>query len=105
SAGQIAQTAEVNPGVAGINTQAPDRMVYLRNATVDYFGPKGYPKGTNAPLALWIFNNTTGPITLTRVDGPAQVMLSNGANTAAPCAVPRSLPPVPATPTAPPPSS
>jgi len=103
SAGQIAQTAQVQPGVPGLNTQAPDRKVYLRNVTVDYPGPKGYAPGANAPLTLWIFNNTTDPVTLTGVEGPGQVVVSAGDNKAAPCVVPRSATPVP--PTSAPPSA
>jgi len=91
-AGQLAQTSQVQPGVAGINTQAPDgRRVYVRNAALDYPGPKGYAQGANAPVSLWIFNDTEHVITLVGVAG-VQVVESDGANSAAPCAVPRSIP-------------
>ena len=92
-AGQLAQTAQVQPGVPGINTQAPDgRRVYVRNAALDYSGPKGYAQGANAPMSLWIFNDTEQVVTLVGVAG-IQVVESDGANTAAPCAVPRTIPP------------
>ena len=94
SAGQIAQTAQVEPGVPGVNVQAPGKPIYIRNAALDYPGPKGYAKGANAPLSLWIFNDTEQPISLVGVAGPAPMVLSDGANSAAPCSVPRSLPPV-----------
>ena len=69
-AGQLAQTAQVQPGVPGINTQAPDgRQVYVRNAALDYSGPKGYAQGANAPMSLWIFNDTQQVVTLVGVAG------------------------------------
>jgi hypothetical protein len=93
SAGQLAQTAAIRPGVAGVNAQAPGRLVFVRNAALDFPGKDGYKKGDNAPLSVWIFNDTETPITLVRVFGPT-VVESDGANAAEPCSVPRSTPPV-----------
>jgi hypothetical protein len=110
SSGQIAQTAEIQPGVGGVSLSAPDgRRVYIRDLTVAYHGPKGYAKGSNAPLDLWIFNSTEGPVTLSRVGAalqaqpdatrqPVSVVISAGGNTAAPCSVPKSLAPSPSAP-------
>jgi hypothetical protein len=93
-AGQIAQTANVRPGVPGVNTQAPDgKRVYIRNAALAYRGPDGYPEGSNVPLQFWIFNGTEQVVTLVGVAAPADVVESTGDNSAAPCSVPRSLPP------------
>jgi hypothetical protein len=102
--GQIAQTAAVQPGVAGVNTQAPDRLVFIRNAALEYPGKDGYQKGGDAPLALWIFNDTESPVTLVGVfgapDQPALTIVeSDGANTAAPCSAQRSASPSVAAPT------
>jgi len=111
SAGQVAQTAGIEPGVAGVNGQAAGFAVYVRNAAVDYQEPKGYPKGAKAPVSFWVFNNTHEPVSLVsvtaaqNVDGhsaPVQVVLSGGASPSAgassapACSVPTSL--APATP-------
>ncbi len=93
SAGQIAQTAQVRPGVAGVNQDAPDgRRVYVRNVAIEYPGIKGYPQGGSAPLQMWIFNGTEQTVTLTAVNG-AQVHEAAGSNDAEPCSVPRSIAP------------
>ncbi len=97
-AGQIAQTSQVQPGVAGVNTEAPNHKVVIRDAALDYNGENGYPKGSNAPISLWIFNNLTQPVSLVGVASRGQVLLAEGKNTNAPCAVPRSLTPAPASP-------
>ena len=106
-AGQVAQTAQIQSAVPGANAQAPGRLVFVRNATVDYPGTKGYPQGAGAALTFWVFNNTQDPVSLVGVgaaevttDGrnmPVQVRQMTGANTASPCAVPRSpsMPPAP----------
>ncbi len=95
-AGQIAQTSQVEPGVAGVNTQAPGGLrVFIRNAALDYNGPKGYPQGSNAPISLWIFNDLEKPITLVGVASRGQVMLADGKTTATPCSAPRSGSPTP----------
>jgi hypothetical protein len=93
--GQIAQTAQVQTSVPGVNAQADGRLVFIRDAVVDYGQPTGYPQGANAALSLWIFNDTEQPVTLVGVtaalsDGGAAeavpVVLSSGAGSAAPCA-------------------
>lgn len=95
SAGQIAQTSQIVPAVPGAQAQvtvkAPDEVVYVRNATLDYPGVQGYAAGANAPLSLWIVNGTRQPMTLTGVTSPAgPVRPAFGANSASPCSVPRS---------------
>ena len=91
SAGQIAQTAQVEPGVPGVNTQAAGYAVFIRNAALDYPGPKGYPAGASASLSLWIVNTTQQSVSLVRVtSGNEPLVASAGKNTAAPCVVPRS---------------
>jgi hypothetical protein len=95
SAGQIAQTANINPGVPGANAQADGRLVFVRNAAVEYGGPKGYAAGADAPLSFWVFNETEEPITLAGVtatmdpDGrPVRFVQSAGKGAAAPCVPP-----------------
>lgn len=85
SAGQLAATSLITSAVPGaqasVNAGSPDETIQIANATVDYNGPQGYPAGGNAPLSLWIFNNTSKDITLTGVGSPSggQVVISNGA--------------------------
>ncbi len=114
--GQIAQTAEIAPAVAGVDAQASDRPVFVRNAMVDYREPKGYPAGASAPLALWIFNSSRQAVRLVGVtaaqqvgeqNAAAQVVLSTGraAASGAPCLTPRSIEPsAPRSPTSPSPT-
>jgi hypothetical protein len=104
SAGQIAQTSQVVPAVPGaqgqITVKAPDQMIFVRNATLDYPGKTGYAQGGAAPLSLWIVNESQQAVTLTGVTSSAgQVRLEPGLNSASPCSVPRSpeAPPVPST--------
>jgi hypothetical protein len=109
SAGQVAQTAGIEPAVPGVSAQTVGYPVYVRNAVVDYSEPKGYRSGAKAPLALWIFNNSHQPVSLVSVTAaqgnqPAQVVLSTGSSTASSaspgsspaCSVPTSPSAVPA---------
>jgi len=93
--GRLAQTAEVRPGVPGANVQAAGRAVFVRNATVDYSGPRGYQQGQSAPLSVWIVNDTQEPVRLVGVSAneitpsgqmlPVQVVPGTGQGSAAPC--------------------
>jgi hypothetical protein len=97
SAGQLAatsQTVTVIPGaqravpVGTPSTGTMPQTIGVSNATLDYPGPEGYKKGGTARLSLWIFNNTTGDITLTAVNSPAgQVRIATGTHSGAvsPC--------------------
>lgn len=93
SSGQVSQTAAVVPPVPGINVDAGP--VAIRDATIAYGGPEGYPAGGTAPLVLRVFSNrTTGPairLTGARLTGEVtgRVVLvggapSTGSGTAAP---------------------
>jgi len=106
SAGQVAQTAGIEPAVPGVSGQTAGYPVYVRNALLEYSEPKGYPSGAKVPMALWIFNNSHEPVTLVSVtaaqgDRPVQVVLSSGssvapsASNAPACSVPVSASPVP----------
>jgi hypothetical protein len=64
SAGQVAETANKNPSVYGVNVENSDRSVSLRGIAVSYVSPKGYPAGASAPLELSVFNETRAPITI-----------------------------------------
>jgi hypothetical protein len=90
SAGQLAATSLVVPAVAGAQASVtvvanPPETITVSNATLDFPGPGGYKQGGNAPLSLWIFNNTTKDITLDAVASDAgQVVISTGAHSGAP---------------------
>jgi hypothetical protein len=67
SAGQIAETAQKNPSVQGVNAQAeapPAGSVKVRDVAVVYKDPEGYPAGGTAPLEVRIFNDTPVPVTV-----------------------------------------
>jgi hypothetical protein len=97
SAGQLAATSLVVPAVSGaqasvtVNANEPDRnpqTITVSNATLDFPGPGGYKQGANAPVSLWIFNNTEKDITLNGVASDVgQVLVSTGAHSGAqsPC--------------------
>ncbi len=77
SAGQVAETALLDTPIAGVNANAPDGSVFVRNVQIDYTGTEGYKKGDNAPLELSLFNQSekdvTVSITSTPVDQPQVV--------------------------------
>ncbi|HEX6501208.1 MAG TPA: hypothetical protein VF054_19580 [Micromonosporaceae bacterium] len=68
-AGKLAQTAHMAPAVQGANADVriDDQLVSVRDAVVVYPGPKGYPAGGQAALSVRVFNQTSKPVTLTRV--------------------------------------
>lgn len=82
-AGQISQTAEMQPAVPGANstfTPGGDNSIQLRNVMLAYPGVDGYQQGANAPLLLHIFNTGSAPVTLVQVetDAAAAVTLRGG---------------------------
>jgi hypothetical protein len=64
SAGQVAETALKRPSAPGVNQENSDGSVAIRNLTIAYNGPQGYPAGGSAPLELGLYNQTTQPITV-----------------------------------------
>lgn len=80
SAGQVAETAILNTPIAGVNANAADGSVFVRNAQVEYNGLAGYKQGENAPLELSLFNQTekavTVSITSTALEQPQVVSAS-----------------------------
>ncbi len=65
SAGQVAETSNKQPSVAGINIENSDRSVLIRDLAVSYGTVAGYQQGGNAPLQFGLFNQTRQPITVT----------------------------------------
>jgi hypothetical protein len=62
SSGLVNQTASQVPPVPGANVDAGS--IALRNLVVLYNGTAGYPVGSDAPLVVRLFNNSTRDVTL-----------------------------------------
>jgi hypothetical protein len=71
------------PAFPGINADAPDHSVALRNLFVINPGPNGYPAGGGAPLAMQVWNNTGGAVSLTgaTIKGGTAAVLVAGSQT------------------------
>jgi copper(I)-binding protein len=96
----ITQTSTQVAPVPGVNADVG--QVGLRDVTIVYNGPAGYPAGADAPLVVRIFNNGSTPVTLVRVS--AELATSVTLVGAAQVITPSQLPPVPTgTPAATPP--
>lgn len=65
-AGQDAFTAETVPSVPGVNVKSEDGSILVRNARVRY-DADGYPADADAPVELWLANETPGPIRIASV--------------------------------------
>ncbi len=70
STGQVAETANKNPSVYGVNAENANNSVAVRGLAVTYGTPKGYPSGANAPLEVSLFNRTSEPVTVTITSQP-----------------------------------
>jgi copper(I)-binding protein len=78
-AGQISQTADMQPAVPGANsTVAPgaDNAIQLRNVLLAYPGVDGYRQGATAPLLLHIFNTGQKQVRLVQVTTDAAATVS-----------------------------
>lgn len=64
SAGQVAETAILQPATSGLNTTSPDGSLLVRNLQVVYNNPTGYGVGGTAPLEVSLFNQTQTPMTV-----------------------------------------
>lgn len=80
-AGQIAETAAREPTSVGANVQSPDNQFKVRNLSVAYPGPQGYPAGADAPLHVGLFNDSGAPVTVrVSVTGAQAVRLVGAAD-------------------------
>jgi len=88
SAGQVTQTSTQLPPVPGANADAG--TIGLRNVLVEYNGPQGYAAGSDAPLAVRIFNNGIDSVTLIGVsaDKASSVALTGSPEVITPTASP-----------------
>lgn len=64
-AGQDASTSRQLPSVPGVNAASEEATVLVRNAHV-VFDADGYDVGDDAPVRLWLVNDTRDPIRLTQ---------------------------------------
>lgn len=62
--GQIAETANMDPSVHGINTGSADGAVLIRGLAVGYGDVEGYAAGGTAPIEVALFNETREPVTV-----------------------------------------
>lgn len=69
-AGQIAETANKEPSVYGVNTQSPDGSVLIRGLAVAFKGGPGYAEGGSAPLEMALYNETAAPVTIRMASAP-----------------------------------
>jgi copper(I)-binding protein len=90
--GQSAQTATQDSAIVGVNTRSADGQIAVRDAHVRF--AREYQAGTNAPLVLRLFNESTQLVTLTGVTAErgSVVVVSKVAPTTAP---PTTAPPTP----------
>ncbi len=85
-AGQIAETAKIEPAIAGVNTQSSDGSFKVRDLAVDYVGTSGYQAGADATVHAVLYNDAQNPVTVKiGSSSAASVALATGP---APSAVP-----------------
>jgi hypothetical protein len=103
SAGQITQTAYMATAVPGVNQTfavadgngTESGSVSIRDLSVAFDNPKGYPKGGSAKLQVGIFNDTTAElkVTVTAPGAASAVTLGSGGTAAAASPAPSSASP------------
>jgi hypothetical protein len=62
--GQVAETSAKEPSNPGVNVDNANRSVLIRNLSVEYKSPEGYPAGADATLELGLYNETESPVTV-----------------------------------------
>ena len=72
SAGQVAETALLQPPISGLNTKSPDGRLLIRDLEVVYNNTTGYPANSNAPLVMNLYNTTKEPLTVLISSRPLQ---------------------------------
>lgn len=85
AAGQISQTADQIAGVDG--AQGGVGEIGIHNALLDTPKGKNYPKGSEAPLTVWISNDSLNPDTLTGITTSAGTVKISGTATVPPRAL------------------
>ncbi|MFI7432734.1 hypothetical protein [Micromonospora haikouensis] len=83
-AGQVAETANKEPSVQGVNIQTSDNAYKVRGLYVEYPGAGGYQAGANAAVNAVLYNDTQSPVTVTvTTDSAREIVISGGASASA----------------------
>ncbi|MEV1155979.1 hypothetical protein AB0J27_11310 [Micromonospora chokoriensis] len=83
-AGQIAETAEKEPSIQGVNLTTDNGEYAIRDLLITFPGASGYQAGANAPLSAVIYNDSTRPATVTVTTQDARDVVIVGAAQAVP---------------------
>ncbi|MGQ5259278.1 hypothetical protein ACTWLT_00825 [Micromonospora sp. ZYX-F-536] len=86
-AGQIAETANKEPSVQGVNLSAGNGAFAVRGLLVDYPGTEGYKAGQDALLNAVIYNDSRDTVTVTvTTESAREVVISGGSASPSPSA-------------------
>jgi hypothetical protein len=85
-AGQIAETANKEPSVQGVNISAGNGDFAVRGLLVEYPGTEGYRAGQDAVLNAVIYNDSEKPVTVTVTTQSAREIVISGGGSASPSA-------------------
>ncbi|MFG3699690.1 hypothetical protein ACGF5C_17465 [Micromonospora sp. NPDC047620] len=102
-AGQVAETANKEPSVQGVNLNvtlpAGEGSYAVRGLLVEFPGVEGYKAGANAVLNAVIYNDSREPVTVTvTTDSAREVVITGKGAAASPSASPSESPsPTPST--------
>ena len=89
--GQVAETANKEPSVQGVNLSAANGDYAVRGLLVDFPGVDGYKAGANATLNAVIYNDSEKPVTVTvTTDSAREIVITGGAPAAS--AIPSASP-------------
>ncbi|MEV1145394.1 hypothetical protein [Micromonospora sp. NPDC049799] len=94
-AGQVAETANKEPSVQGVNLSAANGDYVVRGLLVEFPGVDGYKAGANATLNAVIYNDSEKPVTVTvTTESAREIVIAGGAPaaTAIPSASPNQSP-------------
>ncbi|MFU8854485.1 hypothetical protein ACNAW0_26415 [Micromonospora sp. SL1-18] len=94
--GQVAETAIKVPSSQGVNVQTANNLYLVRGLYVQYPGTEGYQPGSDAPLNVVIYNDSTTPVTVTVTTDGARDILLTGSDASGPQASPTNSPTEPA---------
>ncbi|SIN24777.1 hypothetical protein [Micromonospora cremea] len=85
--GQIAETANKEPSVQGVNLSAGNGAFVVRGLLVDYPGTEGYRAGQDAALNAVIYNDSKDTVTVTvTTESAREVVISGGSASPSPSA-------------------
>ncbi|PGH42997.1 hypothetical protein COO58_19245 [Micromonospora sp. WMMA1996] len=77
-AGQIAETAQKDPSIQGVNLSSDNAEYAVRGLLLAYPGVGGYPAGGDAPLYAVLYNDSKRPVTVTVTSEDAREVVMVG---------------------------